>query len=250
MSSDPDLRARWPDEDRALLRTLGGRISQIIHGEDLDIPDLQRRDELGILANMLSRLAREVGASRRRDLQYRAELEHRVSQLQAAYQIQEKLLGTIRELSSPILEPHEGVVLLPLFGALEAPRIAAVLPALLERVVLRQARAVVLHITDEGPLSAECAALLIRAERSALKVGARVILSGPVAAPVRQAREARLAKEAREAQEARDSGLVGEDFAPTPAPRPSVELGLIMLATDLQEALTTALDLVGYRITR
>ena len=54
------MTAAWDEEDRALLRALGGRISQIIHGEDLDFPDLQRRDELGILANMLSRLAREL----------------------------------------------------------------------------------------------------------------------------------------------------------------------------------------------
>jgi rsbT co-antagonist protein RsbR len=217
MSAENEARGRWADEDRALLRALGGRISQIIHGEDLDLPDLQRRDELGILANMVSRLARELGAARRRDLQYRTELEHRVDQLQSAYRTQEKLSATIRELSSPVLEPHEGVVLLPIAGALDAARIADVMPALLEHIAARRPRAVILHATSAESLTSEAAALVLRAEQSARHFGARLILSG---LPPEAARAGRL------------------------------DVSRLTPCRHLHEALITALDIAGYRITR
>jgi rsbT co-antagonist protein RsbR len=219
MSSDPpdaEPRARWVEEDRALLRTLGGRISQIIHGEDVDLPDLQRRDELGILANMLSRLARDLSSARRRDLEYHSELEQRVAQLQSAYLTQEKLLGTIRELSSPILELHEGILLLPLVGALDAARVSSVLPTLLDRIAADRPRVVILHVTD-GPIPGEPATLLLRAEQSARHFGARMILSG-------------VDRAAR--------------------PEAGIDLSSFTPCADLQEALAAALDFVGYRITR
>ena len=219
MSAESEPPRRWAEEDRALLRALGGRISQIIHGEDLDLPDLQRRDELGILANMVSRLARELGAARRRDLQYRTELEHRVEQLQSAYRTQEKLLATIRELSSPVLEPFEGVVLLPIAGALDATRIAHVMPALLERVASKRPAAVIIHVTLAESLTPDAATLVLRTEQSVRHFGVRLILSGVPAEIMR--------------------GL-----------GTNIDLTRVTLCSDLEDALTAAFDLLGYRLAR
>jgi rsbT co-antagonist protein RsbR len=210
-------RGGMSEEDRALIRTLGGRISQIIHGEDLDVPDLQRRDELGILANMLSRLAREIGKSRKRDQARGDELEARLDELQAAYQTQEKLLATIRELSSPLLDPHEGVVLLHFLGPLDAARVSSALPVLFARLTERRARVAVLHVTDASPIPSDAASLLVHAEASARKLGARIILSG---------------------------------CSPGRASATEVDLSALSPRAELPEALGVALRLVGYRITR
>ncbi len=208
--------ARFSEEDLALLRSLGSRISQIIHGEQVDVPDVQRRDELGILANMVSRLARELHAARRQDRQYHEEIEHRVEQLQGAYATQERLLATIRELSSPILEVHEGVLLVPIVGTLDAARVGHVMPALLERVAATRPKVVIIHVSGVEGAPAEAAALLLRAGQSARQFGARAILSGV------------------------PHGLrVG-----------AVDLASLTPCSDLQEALSTALDVIGYRITR
>ena len=201
----------WDEDDRALLRALGGRISQIIHGEDLDVPDLQRRDELGILANMLSRLARELGAARRRDREHRAELERRVEELQMAYDTQEVLLTTLRRLRSPLLEPHPGVLLVPLVGALNAARASHEMPALLERLVGDRPRVLIVHLTGEESVTPEAALLVLHAERVARPLGARVILSG-VTLAVARAR--------------------------------GVDVSHVLRCDDLQEALSRALDLV------
>ncbi len=216
--SDPP-RGSWDEEDRALVRTLGARLSQIIHGEDLDIPDLQRRDELGILANMVSRLAHELRASRRQDRQYREELEHRVEQLQAAYTTQEKLLATIRELPSPVLEPYKGVLLVPIVGASDAARISQLAPALLERVAAHRPRAVIFHLATGASVTPEAAAVLLRACHSTRHFGAQPMLSGI------------------ETGEG-NARLGGVDFTH------------VMPCERLEDALVAALDLCGYRITR
>ena len=229
MNTAGHLKGRWDDEDRALLRALGDRVSKVIHGEDLELPDLQRRDELGILANMVSRMARQLGAARRRDQRYHAELELRVEQLQAAYRTQEKLLATIRELSSPVLEPHEGVVLLPIVGALDAARIAHVIPALIDRIAERRPQVVILHVTCAGSLTYESTALLRRVEQAAFQFGARLLLSGVPS---------------EDAVGGLNRSVCPEGSAST------FDMSRLTLCGDLQEALTTALDLVGYRITR
>ena len=211
-----DGRSRWTEEDLGLLRGLGGRLSQILLGEEVDVPDLQRRDELGILSNMVSRLARELHGRRRQEQEQEAELQRRVDELQAAYDTQEKLLGTIRAGVSPILEPHAGVLLVALAGALEAARVGEVLPALLDRIAARRPEAVIVHVADAAALPADTAALLLRAGQSARRLGARLMLSGVA-----------------------DTARAG-----------TVDLSPITPCSNLQEALTAALDLVGYRITR
>ena len=216
MSGEGDA-PRWSDEDRALLRALGGRVSQIIHGEDLELEDLQRRDELGILANMVSRLARELGAARRRDRQHRAELEQQVAQLQAAYDTQERLLAAVRRFSSPILEPHQGILLLPIAGPLLATSLLDAMPALLERLTATRPVAVIVHPTVAEPIPSDAAIVLLRLEQSARHSGARLILSGVPA------------------------HLAGAG---------GLDVSRLTPCLDLQDALTTALDLLDLRIRR
>lgn len=210
--SDPG-RARWTEEDLALLRVLGGRMSQLIHGEDIDVPDQQRRDELGILANMVSRLARELRAKRRQQREQRDELNRRVEELQSAYDTQEKLFSTIRGLPSPILELHEGVLLVPLVGEIDADRVGYLQDVLPGRAVATSAQSVILDVSTAPSMTPERAASLLRIEQPLRHTGARAILAG---------------------------------VAP-PLPR---ELSPFVPCETLHEALVVALDRVGYHIKR
>lgn len=206
-------KSRWNAEDLALLRVLGGRMSQLILGEDIDVPDQQRRDELGILSNMVSRLARELRARRREQREQREELERRVGQLQAAYDTQEKLLATIRSLPSPILEIHPGILIAPIAGDVHTERVGYLLRALLERAASARVEAVIVHLAERQPATSDLAALVVRVDQSLRHVGARALLSGVL----------------------------------PPYPK---ELSPMMPSETLQEAMTIALDVVGYRITR
>ena len=207
---------RWTEEDLALLRGLGGRLSQIILGEEVEVPDLQRRDELGILANMVSHLARELRTRRQREDVHEAELQRRLEELTASYATQEKLLGALRSMASPILEPHQGLLLVALAGAVDAARVGDVIPPLLDRVAARRPEVVIVHLADTSPLSPDATVLLLRAGQSTHRLGARLMLSGVT----------------------------------DPARAQSRELSPITPCATLQEALTVALDLIGYRITR
>jgi rsbT co-antagonist protein RsbR len=209
-------KSRWTEEDLALLRGLGGRLSQIILGEETDVPDQQRRDELGILANLVSRVARELRDRRRREQEHEAELQRRVDELQAAYDTQEKLLSAVRNAVSPILEPYAGVLLVALPAPVEPSRVSDVLPLLLDRIAQLHPEVAIVHVVSPTSLSPEVAALLLRAGQSARRLGARLVLSGVT-----------------------DSPRAG-----------TVDLSPITPCSNLQEALTAALDLIGYRITR
>jgi anti-anti-sigma regulatory factor len=135
----------------------------------------------------------------------------RVEELSAAYATQEKLLVQSRDVSCSVLELHAGLLLVPLPPALDGARASRLLSSLLDRSA--RAEVVILHLTSAEPVSTEVAALLLRIGQSLRHGGARCILSG---AP----------------------GLL-------PAP-----LAALAPCEALADALTAALDLIGYRISR
>ena len=216
MASEP-RSSRLSDEDRSLIRRIGGQLGQLIQGMSTDLPDLQRRDELGILANMVNRLARELTQARERDGARQAELERRLAELQGAYEVQEKLLGRVRELSYPVLTLHPDVLLVPIAGDLALDRFAEIVPPLLLRLAATRARAVILDISCVAIFDADAARLLIKIERATRVRGVILVAAGVP---------------------------IGADEAT------GIDLSPLTPCIDLTQALTTALDLVGYRIIR
>lgn len=209
--------SRLSDEDRALIRRVGGQLGQLLQGMPAELPDLHRRDELGVLANMVSRLARELTQARARDEARRGELERRVGELQTAYETQEKLLARVRELSSPILALHPDVLLVPLAGELVLSRFAEIAEPLVRRLVAVRARAVILDLTRLEVFDDEAAHWLLELERAARASGVAPVLAGlPVGA-----------------EEAT-----------------GIDLSRLNPCVDLAQAFTVALDLAGYRLVR
>jgi rsbT co-antagonist protein RsbR len=211
--------SRLSDEDRALIRRIGGQLGQLLQGMPAELQDIQRRDELGILANMVTRLARELTQARARDEARRAELERRVAELQTAYETQERLLARVRELSSPIMTLHPDVLLVPLSGELVLSRFAEIVEPLIEHLAATRARAVILDISRIEIFDEEAARSLLKIERLAATRarGVALVLAGlPVGA-----------------EEAT-----------------GIDLSRLSPCVDLAEALAAALDLTGYRLVR
>ena len=85
---------RFSREDRDLIRRIGTNLRRLINNEDvLDI--VPRQDELGILANMVNRVAKELSQARKKDHESRLQLEELLQQQQT---IQEELRNTILNL--------------------------------------------------------------------------------------------------------------------------------------------------------
>jgi anti-anti-sigma regulatory factor len=84
----------------------------------------------------------------------------------------------IRQLSTPVLQLREGLLILPMVGALDEPRLEQLRAELLEGVRSRRARVVVLDVTGVPEIDSSVANRLISAVASARMMGAEVIISG------------------------------------------------------------------------
>src|SRR4051812_20044303 len=76
------LSSRLTEEDRSTIQWIGSKLSQVLVGRYEEVPALDRGDELGVLANMVSRVSRELRTSRRRDQERRDALEQKVQELE------------------------------------------------------------------------------------------------------------------------------------------------------------------------
>jgi anti-anti-sigma factor len=84
----------------------------------------------------------------------------------------------IRELSTPVLQLHPGLLILPIVGTLDARRLEQLRTELLEGVRGRRARAVVLDVTGVPDIDSAAAQEIMNAVASARMMGAEVIISG------------------------------------------------------------------------
>ena len=84
----------------------------------------------------------------------------------------------IRQLSTPVLQLHPGLLILPIVGALDRDRLDQMRAMLLEAVRKRRARAVVLDVTGVPEIDSVAANQLIGSVTSARMMGAEVIISG------------------------------------------------------------------------
>jgi len=86
--------------------------------------------------------------------------------------------AALRELEAPLLPVHEGVLVMPLVGSMDAGRAQRVLETLLEGVGRGQARVVILDVTGIRRLDAGVADALVRVARAVGLLGAEVVLTG------------------------------------------------------------------------
>lgn len=106
---------------------------------------------------------------RKRDEQEREALHARMIEAQRA---------AIRELSTPLLPLAEGVVVMPLVGAVDSARAQQIMETLLSGIVDQQARLAILDVTGLKVVDTQVADALLRAARAARLLGAEVMLTG------------------------------------------------------------------------
>lgn len=84
----------------------------------------------------------------------------------------------IQELSTPIVPIHEGVLVLPLVGAIDSRRATQIMESVLERIVGYQADVVILDITGVPVVDTGVANHLLQMARAVKLLGAEVVLVG------------------------------------------------------------------------
>lgn len=105
----------------------------------------------------------------------RLDQRERASLQQQIIDAQERLLG---ELSTPLIPVAEGVLVMPLIGAIDEARAQRIMEALLASVSRHSARFVIIDVTGVISIDAAVAEALVRSERGVRLLGADVILTG------------------------------------------------------------------------
>lgn len=203
---------------------LGARRAQ----EGIAVDDLMRAIDIGF--EVMSERFREIFAD---DLEAQLWWERRrrdwilaasVAAFGAYYGAREAIIAAqheeILQLSAPVLPLHEGILVVPLVGALNEQRAAGLLPGLLDSIARSDAEVVILDVTALASVDARVVGHLVQAARAAKLLGAEVVLAG---------------MRARLAQEAVRLGL---------------ELTGILVVSTLATAMEQALRLQGKAILR
>jgi len=176
--SNERITSRMNAEKKTLLRKVGTALASILHGTLVEVPETNRRDELGLLCAMANRIGKEILAARKRDTQLQQELEDKLTELKHSYSVQNELLATIQALSSPLLHVHAGVLLVPIIGHMDAERSEAVLETILQGISRVQARVVILDLTSAISGDVSTATMISHAAATVRLLGVELILSG------------------------------------------------------------------------
>jgi anti-anti-sigma factor len=139
------------------------------------------QDEIGSLAlafnNMISSLRQTIKTERyAHEAMQRARLEEQRAAAQEQIIVTQQ--DTLRELSTPLIPVANGVVVLPLIGALDTQRAQQVMDVLLQGVAQHRAHTAILDITGIPFVDTQVAATLIQAAQAVRLMGAQVVLTG------------------------------------------------------------------------
>lgn len=86
--------------------------------------------------------------------------------------------SVMREISTPIMPIHEGVLVLPLVGAIDSNRAGTIIESLLESITAHQADVVIMDITGVPVIDTGIANYLLQAARAVRLLGSQVVLVG------------------------------------------------------------------------
>ncbi|MGC4122527.1 MAG: STAS domain-containing protein [Myxococcales bacterium] len=105
-------------------------------------------------------------------------LNEAVSGLRDVRELTERQQVTIRELSTPVLQVWEGIIVLPLIGVVDAHRANDIMEKVLRSIGELSARHVILDLTGVDTVDTKTADHIMKVVRAAQLLGARCVLTG------------------------------------------------------------------------
>lgn len=103
------------------------------------------------------------------------EAQARLAEREQAIEAQSQL---IQQLSTPIVPIHEGILVLPLVGAVDPRRATQIMEAVLDKIVEYQADVLILDITGVPVVDTSVANYIIQMARAVTLLGSQVVLVG------------------------------------------------------------------------
>lgn len=142
------------------------------------IPPAEVADEFSVLEAALNIYNQELASARSQNERYIAELEQSKAELQDQLATIARQQLAIHELSSPIVEVWEDIVLLPVVGSLDSQRAQEMTEKLLERIKQSRSRCVIIDITAVEAVDTATAGAVLKMTRAARLLGAVCLLTG------------------------------------------------------------------------
>ena len=135
------------------------------------------RDAAGNITGALM-VSQDITAQRALELELRTRNEQLAASEEANNAMIERLRYSIDELSNPILEVWDDVLVMPVIGVIDARRTADMVQRLLTEVARAQARFVIVDLTGVEVVDTRTADHLMKLMRKVEIVGARCVLTG------------------------------------------------------------------------
>jgi anti-anti-sigma factor len=132
---------------------------------------VSRRDELGALASSFHRMAEQIQLQQDTEREQRALVQEQNDQLRS-------LLDLVRDLETPAIPLHDGVLLVPIVGHLDSRRVALLRERVLEAVYDRRADAIVLDLTGLTLIDTQTAQVLQQFVAAVQLLGTRTVITG------------------------------------------------------------------------
>jgi GAF domain-containing protein len=152
------------------LRAAGEAVGLLTIG---NTDDQVAEDDVSLLAAFANQLASAVMRIR-----LDGDRARQVEALKEAYAEQLRLLETVRDLSTPVIPVHDGILVVPLVGHIDTSRSNQVMDTLLTAVQRERTAVVILDITGVPIVDTGVANHLLQATRAASLLGATCVLVG------------------------------------------------------------------------
>ena len=141
-----------------------------------------RADSIARLGLALNMLGEELSASITAEKRAREDLERRVLERTAELNDKVKTIEdqrrSILELSTPVIETWDDILILPVIGTIDTVRSAQIVKGLLEAVARNQATVAIMDITGVPVIDTGVAGHFMDTVRAARLLGTKVILTG------------------------------------------------------------------------
>lgn len=146
--------------------------------EMIQIPPNEQADEFSVLEAALNIYNQELATARAQNERYIGELESSKRELQEQISTIAKQQMAIHELSSPIAEVWEDILLLPVIGSLDSQRALEMTEKLLDRIKQTRSACVIIDITGVEVVDTTTASAMLKMTRAARLLGAVCVLTG------------------------------------------------------------------------
>ncbi len=185
-SSCPDGTTPLDMEDSGLARALRGEETQeevVVRNPRMDAPVRQHvtwkalRDESGDVHAALG-LGQDITLQRTLETELRRRNAELAESEAAKTALIERLRYSIDELSNPILEVWDDVLVMPIIGVVDSRRTADMVQRLLAEVARSQASYIIVDLTGVEIVDTRTADHLIKLIRKVEVIGARCVLTG------------------------------------------------------------------------